>query len=449
MQRSAIEDQPTLTAAHRRPFPADFVWGAGSAAYEIEGAYDEGGRSPSIWDIFTPRERATGDCDHYHRFRDDVALMRSLDLNAYRFSVSWSRVRPEAGPVNQRGLDFYRRLTDALLGAGITPWITLYHWDLPQTLEDQGGWTSRDTAYRFLDHALTMYDALGDRVPLWTTLHEPWCSAFLGYTGGQHAPGRRDGVGGLVAAHHLMLGHGLAVQELRRRGADPAHGRRIGIALNLTSVDALDPTDPSDVTAARRVDGLVNRVFLDPLLRGRYAGDLATDTAGLTFRGREWQEFVLAGDRALIGQPIDLLGVRYDQTPPATALPRSGREMLGRYRIAGPEGLARLLLRLRDEYAAPGLYVTDGGTAYDDAIGADGTIDDCSRLESMREHLIAIHDALDAAVDVRGYVARSLLDGCVGDTSRFGLVHVDHATQVRTPKASARWYAQVAATGRI
>lgn len=470
MRRSALEDrQPVLTAVPRRSFPPSFAWGAGSAAYQIEGNGDVHGRSPSIWDTFrrdTGGPHARPAVDHYHRFRGDVALMRSLGLTSYRFSASWSRVRPAAGPVNQRGLDFYRRLTDALLEAGITPWITLYHWDLPQALEDQGGWTSRDTAYRFLDYALTMYDALGDRIPLWTTLHEPWRSAFLGYTGGLHAPGRRDGVAGVVAAHHLLLGHGLAVQELRRRGAGPQRDRHLGITLNLSPAapaDPADPADPAEPAAARHTDGLVNRLFLDPLLRGRYADDLAAATAGLTFRGRAWQEWVLDGDRALIGQPLDLLGVCYDPAPVTEALRHpdpahpdpaqtTGRRPAGPAGGAMATGLTGLLLRLRDEYDAPPLYVSDGAAAYDDAIEADSTIDDRFRLESMREHLIAIHDALEAAVDVRGYVARSFLDGSVpayGDAPGSGLVHVDPLTGVRTPKASARWYAGVAATGRI
>ena len=239
-------------------FPQDFVWGAATASYQIEGAVDEDGRTPSIWDTFSRIPGAvlggdTGDvaCDHYHRMPEDVALMsRARRSTSYRFSVAWPRVRPDGGPVNAAGLDFYDRLVDELLGRGITPWLTLYHWDLPQVLEDAGGWTNRDTAHRFVDYALSVYDALGDRVPTWTTLNEPWCSSFLGYTAGHHAPGRQEGVAGLVAAHHLLLGHGMVTDELRRRGDDV----RLGVSLNLTVPDPSDPDDPVDVDAARRID---------------------------------------------------------------------------------------------------------------------------------------------------------------------------------------------------
>lgn len=481
----------STTALRTAQFPTDFVWGTATAAYQIEGAYDVDGRSLSIWDTFARVPGAvlggdTGDiaCDHYHRYRDDVALMKSMNLTSYRFSASWPRVRPNAGPVNQKGLDFYSRLTDELLDAGIMPWITLYHWDLPQTLEDQGGWTNRDTAYRFLDYALTMYDALGDRVPVWTTLNEPWCSAFLGYTGGQHAPGRREGVAGVVAAHHLMLGHGLVVQELRRRGATPENGRSVGITLNLTAADPFDAHEPKDVDAARRVDGFFNRVFLEPIFNGRYAEDLAADTESMTFEGKRWQEFVLDGDLALINQPIDALGVNYyhgdapsgvPHTAPGELLgtrienpkratstpwpggedivfPRRGLDVTDMDWEIQPEGLTRLLLRLRDDYAVPPLYITENGAAYDDVAEADGTVEDQDRLDFIREHLLATHDAIEAGVDVRGYFAWSLMDNfewAYGYRQRFGIVHVDYDTQVRTPKASARWYADVASTGRV
>lgn len=268
-------EKPTTStrAAGELRFPADFVWGAATAAYQIEGAVDADGRTPSIWDTFSrvPGAIVDGDtaevaCDHYRRMPEDVALMKELGLGFYRFSVAWPRVRPDGGPANEAGLDFYRRLVDELLAADIRPWLTLYHWDLPQALEDAGGWTNRDTPHRFADYALTVHDALGDRVPTITTLNEPWCSAFLGYTGGQHAPGRQEGAAGLVAAHHLLLGHGLAVAALRDQGTHAD----LGISLNPTVADPHDPTDPADIDAARRIDGLHNRVFLDPLLRRRY-----------------------------------------------------------------------------------------------------------------------------------------------------------------------------------
>lgn len=468
-------------------FPPDFLWGAATAAYQIEGAVAEDGRTPSIWDTFARTPGAvlggdTGDlaCDHYHRVPEDVALMRSLNLNAYRFSTAWPRVRPDGGAPNQAGIDFYARLVDELLGQGISPWITLYHWDLPQALEDAGGWTNRDTAYRFADYALTLYDALGDRVPYWTTMNEPWCSAFLGHTGGQHAPGRQEGVAGVVAAHHLMLGHGLVVDELRRRRTTA----QLGITLNLTVADPFDADEPADVEAARRVDGFFNRVFLEPIFHGRYADDLASDTDGMTFDGKKWQEFVHDGDLALISTPLDVLGVNYYHgdaasgrpvTDPEQVLgariehaprpvrspypggdditfPRRGLPVTGMDWEVQPEGLTRLLVRLRDEYAAPPAYITENGAAYDDVVGPDGSVDDPGRLAFVDAHLRAAHAAIEQGVDVRGYFAWSLLDNfewAYGYRQRFGIVHVDYDTQVRTPKASARYYAEAARTGQL
>jgi beta-glucosidase len=476
---------PVPVTTGERSFPHGFLWGAATASYQIEGATAEDGRTPSIWDTFARVPGAvlggdTGDvaCDHYHRMPEDVALMRDLHLNAYRFSTAWPRVRPDGGAPNRAGVDFYARLVDELLGSGITPWITLYHWDLPQALEDAGGWTNRDTAYRFADYALTLYDALGDRVPYWTTMNEPWCSAFLGYTGGQHAPGRQEGVAGVVAAHHLMLGHGLVVDELRRRESTA----QLGITLNLTVADPFDPTEAADVDAARRIDGLWNRVFLDPIFRGRYADDLAGDTAGLTFDGKQWQEFVQDGDLALISTPLDVLGVNYYHGDAASgrpvadradllgsriehparpvttpfpggddiSFPRRGLPVTGMDWEVQPEGLTRLLVRLRDDYAVPPVHITENGAAYDDEVGPDGTVDDAGRLAFIADHLAATHDAIEQGVDVRGYFAWSLLDNyewAYGYRQRFGIVHVDYDTQVRTPKSSARFYADVARTG--
>ena len=469
-------------------FPAGFVWGAATASYQIEGAVDEDGRTPSIWDTFAAVPGAVLDqdsgalaCDHYHRMPADVALMKSLNLDSYRFSVAWPRVRPDAGPVNARGLDFYRRLVDELNEAGISPWVTLYHWDLPQALEDKGGWTNRDTAYRFAEYALSVYDALGDRVPTWTTLNEPWCSAFLGYTGGQHAPGRQEGVAGLVAAHHLMLAHGIVVDELRRLGATAANGKSLGITLNLTVPDPFDAEEPADVDAARRVDGFFNRVFLEPIFHGRYAEDLYADTAGMRFQGREWHDFVQEGDLAVINAPLDTLGVNYyhgdgvSGRPHADLLgsriehpsrptvspypggsdistPRRGLDVTGMDWEIQPEGLTRLLIRLRDEYGVPTMYITENGAAYDDVVAPDGSVDDRPRLDFIKQHLVAVHDAIEAGVDVNGYFAWSLLDNfewAYGYRQRFGIVRVDYETQARTPKASAHWYAGVAATGQV
>jgi beta-glucosidase len=464
-------------------FPAGFGWGAATASYQIEGAATEDGRTPSIWDTYAARPGAvvngdTGDvaCDHYHRYREDVGLMRDLGIGSYRFSVAWPRIRPDGGAVNQAGLDFYRRLVDELLGAGITPWVTLYHWDLPQTLEDAGGWTDRDTAHRFVDYAQTVHDALGDRVPTITTMNEPWCSAFLGYTSGRHAPGRREEAAGLVAAHHLMLGHGLAVQALRADGATAD----LGITLNLTVADPHDPDDAVDRDAARRVDGLFNRVFLDPILRGAYPEDVLADTAAMPFAGRPWHEVVHDGDLAVISSRLDVLGVNYynggahsghphptpddggvvhpdlpsgspfpgcdDVHEVSRGLPRTG---IG-WEVQ-PEGFTRLLTRLHDEYDLPPVWITENGAAYADEV-VDGRVEDPERRDYVEAHLRALHAAIELGVDVRGYFAWSLLDNfewSYGYGQRFGLVHVDFDTQVRTRKASADWYAGVVATGRI
>ena len=461
-------------------FPPGFVWGAATAAYQIEGAVAEDGRRPSIWDTFCRVPGAvvdgdTGDvaCDHFHRMPGDVALMRELGLASYRFSVAWPRVRPDGGAVDQRGLDFYKRLVDELNDAGIAPWLTLYHWDLPQALEDAGGWTNRDTAYRFAEYAASVHDAIGDRVPVWTTLNEPWCSAFLGYTGGQHAPGRQEGAAGLVAAHHLMLAHGLVVDELRRSGA----GNRLGITLNFTVADPHDPADELDRDAARRIDALHNRVFLDPVFRGEYPADLVADTAALSWQGRPWTDAVRDGDLGLISTPIDALGVNYYKGDSVSGRPHESvtgadaahAERATRTPFVGcedvtfptrglpvtdmgwevqPEGLTRLLVRLAREYDVPPMYLTENGAAYADAVGDDGRVRDPERIAYVEEHLRALHAALEEGADVRGYFYWSLMDNfewAYGYAKRFGLVHVDYATQERRLKDSAGWYAGVAA----
>jgi beta-glucosidase len=473
-----LNTRPTAGSTADLAFPAGFLWGAATAAYQIEGAAAEDGRTPSIWDTFCRVPGAvvdgdTGDvaCDHYHRMPEDVAMMRELGLASYRFSVAWSRVRPDGGAVDQRGLDFYRRLVDELNDAGVRPWLTLYHWDLPQALEDAGGWTNRDTAYRFAEYAATVHDAIGDRVPVWTTLNEPWCSAFLGYTGGQHAPGRQEGVAGLVAAHHLLLGHGLVVDELRRCGAD----NELGITLNFTVADPHDPDDPADRDAARRIDGFRNRVFLDPVFRGEYPADVLADTGDLLWRGAPWPSVVQDGDLGLISTPLDALGVNYyngesvsgrphaavtgvdgahpvrptrmpfvgcdDVTFPSRGLPVTdmGWEVQ-------PEGLTRLLTRLAQDYDVPPMYLTENGAAYADVPDADGQVHDPDRIAFVADHLRAVHAAIEQGVDMRGYFYWSLLDNfewAYGYAKRFGIVHVDYDSLERVPKSSARWYAGV------
>ncbi|MEU7998997.1 GH1 family beta-glucosidase [Micromonospora sp. NPDC049060] len=456
-----FEDRPPLT------FPPGFLWGAATAAYQIEGAAAEGGRTPSIWDTFshTPGrvvEGHTGDvaCDHYHRLGSDVALMAELGLKSYRFSVSWPRVQPGGtGPANAEGLDFYRRLVDELLGHGIEPWLTLYHWDLPQPLEDVGGWPARDTAARFADYATLVADALGDRVRYWTTLNEPWCSAFLGYGSGVHAPGRSDGADAVRAGHHLMLGHGLAVQALR--AARPT--AEVGVTVNLYPVTPASEA-PADVDAARRIDGLANRFFLDPLLRGSYPADLMADLAKVTDFGH-----VRDGDLATISTPLDVVGVNYYSrhvvaAPDPDAEPEPywrapscwpGSEDVRfvtrgvpvtdmNWEIDAP-GLVETLRRVHEEYTDLPLYVTENGSAFVDEV-VDGRVDDADRLAYFDAHLRAAHEAIEAGVPLRGYFAWSLMDNfewAWGYTKRFGMVHVDYDTQVRIPKSSARWYAEV------
>ncbi|MEV7226235.1 GH1 family beta-glucosidase [Polymorphospora sp. NPDC051019] len=451
----------------RVTFPPEFLWGAATAAFQIEGAAAEGGRTPSIWDTFsrTPGKVLhghTGDvaCDHYHRFRDDVRLMADLGLKSYRFSVAWPRVQPGgSGPANQEGLDFYRRLVDELLENEIEPWLTLYHWDLPQPLEDAGGWPVRDTAARFADYAALTHAALGDRVRYWTTLNEPWCSAFLGYGSGAHAPGRSDGGDAVRAAHHLMLGHGLAVQAIR--AARPDHD--LGVTVNLYPVTP--QTDaPGDLDAARRIDGLANRIFLDPILRGEYPADLIEDLRDVT-----GFEHVHDGDLAVIGTPLSVLGVNY-YSRHVVAAPVEGAEPEPYWRAPsswpGSEdvrfvtrgypvtdmdweidapGLVEILRRVHDEYPEVPLYVTENGSAFVDRV-VDGRVDDPERLAYFDAHLRACHEAIEAGVPLRGYFAWSLMDNfewAWGYTKRFGMIHVDYDSQLRIPKSSARWYAEV------
>jgi beta-glucosidase len=441
-------------------FPPGFRFGAATAAYQVEGAAREDGRGPSIWDAFSRvpgaiLDGSNGDiaCDHYHRYADDVALMKELNLGAYRFSVAWPRIQPTGrGPINQAGLDFYRRLVDSLLGNGIEPWLTLYHWDLPQALEDAGGWPERDTAYRFADYAATVYDALADRVRHWSTLNEPWCSAFLGYGGGQHAPGRRDAAAAVRAAHHLMLGHGLALTAMRRRPVV----NQAGLTVNLYAVSPVSD-DPADVDAARRIDGLANRIFLDLPLRGQYPADLVEDLAPVTDLAH-----VRDGDLAVIGAPVDFLGINYysryvvgagpvaDPTwpgAPVTFHRRPQQPVTGMdWEIDAP-GLVEVLTRVARDYTGSlPLYVTENGSAFPDVVAADGTVDDPQRLAFLDAHLRACAEAVAAGVPLAGYFAWSLMDNfewAFGYSQRFGLIYIDYPTLRRIPKASARHYARV------
>ncbi|MFC4607203.1 GH1 family beta-glucosidase [Streptomyces maoxianensis] len=463
---TAVDARPETTTELR--FPAGFRWGTATAAYQIEGAATEDGRTPSIWDTFcrTPGKVRNGDsgdiaADHYHRMREDVALMKQLGVTDYRFSVAWPRVQPTGrGPAVQKGLDFYRRLTDELLGAGIRPVATLYHWDLPQELEDAGGWPQRETAGRFGDYARIMADALGDRVATWTTLNEPWCAAFLGYGSGVHAPGRTSATASLRAAHHFNLAHGLAAQVLH--GALPSTSE-ISLTLNLHAVRPLTGSE-ADVDAARRIDAVGNRIFLDPVFHGRIPQDLVRDTAAVT----DWA-FVQDGDLEVISTPIDSLGINYYSPTvvgagsSAAPSPWAGAEEHVRFLPApGPrtamdwpvdaDGLYELLTRLRDDLPGVPLVITENGAAYDDYADPSGEVHDPERVEYLRAHLSAVHRAIGAGADVRGYFLWSLLDNfewAYGYSKRFGIVHVDFATQRRTFKDSARWYGDVIARGGL
>jgi beta-glucosidase len=455
-----------------RRFPDGFLWGAATAAYQIEGAVAVDGRTPSIWDTFsgTPGNVMGGHTghvatDHYHRYREDVALMARLGLTAYRFSVSWSRVQPAgAGPANPAGLDFYRRLVDELLEHGIQPWATLYHWDLPQPLEDAGGWPVRDTADRFGEYAAIVHTALGDRVSSWTTLNEPYCSAFLGYAAGVHAPGRTDPAAAIRASHHLLLGHGRAVSALRANDPDV----RVGVTVNLYAISPASPS-PEDAEAARRIDGLQNRWFLDPVLRGEYPSDVVNDLEPVTDMAH-----VHDGDLDLIAAPISLLGINYysrfvlaapEAGPDGERDWRGGLSSGGSYpgsegvrfvhrglpvtemdwEIDAP-GLAEVLRRVHREYPEIPLYITENGAAFADSVAPDGSVDDVDRRAYFDAHLRACQDAIGAGVPLRGYFAWSLMDNfewAWGYTRRFGLVYVDYVHQTRTPKASAFWYSDV------
>ena len=434
--------------------PADFCWGAATSSYQIEGAVDEDGRTPSIWDTFagTPGRVANGEdgavaIDHYHRWREDLDLMAELGLNAYRFSIAWPRVQPDGtGPGNPRGIAFYDRLVDGLLERGITPWATLYHWDLPETLEQAGGWPSRDTAEHFADYAAIIADIVGDRVKHWITLNEPWCSAFLGYASGIHAPGRTDPAEAVAASHHLMLGHGLAVQRLREIVPDA----QVGVTVNLYPVTPVDDSGRHD-DAVRRVDGLMNRWFLDPMLTGAYPKDVLADLAPVTDAS-----FILDGDTETIAQPLDFLGVNYYTRHvvgaglwPGTNEVRFQLEN-GLPRTAtgwdvDPDGLVDILTQVQRDYPSIPVYLTENGAAFDDEV-VDGLVRDADRVDYLRTHIASLVTMRERGMDVRGYFAWSLMDNfewAEGYDKRFGIVHVDYETQIRTPKDSARWYADL------
>ncbi|MFD7658035.1 GH1 family beta-glucosidase [Actinosynnema sp. NPDC059797] len=469
----------TDTAPAPRPFPPGFAWGTATAAYQIEGAVVEGGRGPSIWDTFShaPGRTLNGDTgdvavDHYHRWAQDVELLADLGVDAYRLSISWPRVQPTGrGPLNPEGTAFYVRLLDALRARDIQPYVTLYHWDLPQELEDQGGWATRGTAEAFAEYARLMARELGDRVEVWTTLNEPWCSAYLGYASGVHAPGRTEPATALAAVHHLNLAHGLAVRAIR--GELPR--AKVSVTLNLHVVRPQDPASEADFAAVRRIDAVGNRAFLGPMLEGSYPEDLLEATAALT----DWS-FVQPGDLEVAQQPLTLLGVNYysthtvrhgeseqhgggavpEHSPWIAAdevvfVPQPGPSTAMGWNIE-PAGLTELLESLHRRYPGLPLAITENGAAFEDEVHVDDAgrerVHDRLRVAYLRDHVLAVADAIEAGVDVRGYFAWSLLDNFEwshGYSKRFGLVRVDYETLERTWKDSAYWYRRLATTRTV
>lgn len=457
-------------------FAPDFLIGSATASYQIEGAIDADGRGPSIWDTFSaiPGAIVNGDTgaiadDHYNRLESDLDLMASLGLEAYRFSIAWPRIQPlGSGEPVQAGLEFYGRLVDGLIARGIRPIATLYHWDLPQALEDVGGWTSRETAYRFAEYAAIVGAYLGDRVDCWTTLNEPWCSAYLGYGSGAHAPGRTEPIAALQSVHHLQLAHGLALQALRKTVTTDA---QYSVTLNFHVLRGDDVTSPE---AKRRIDALANRAFTGPMLRGEYPADLLEDTADIT----DWS-FVLPGDLEIIHQDIDFLGVNYYSTatvrmwdgasPKENAdghkdvggspWPGSGHveflKQAGPYTSMGwniaPDGLEELLVSLSEQFPEMPLIITENGAAFEDAV-VDGAVHDSERVDYLRRHFTAAHRAIERGVDLRGYLVWSLLDNFewgYGYSKRFGIVYVNYKTQERIVKDSGLWVKALIAEHRI
>ncbi|PZQ87624.1 MAG: beta-glucosidase [Leifsonia xyli] len=439
---------PELTA-----FPADFSWGVATAAYQIEGAAQEGGRGPSIWDTFahTPGRVHRGDtgdtaCDHYHRWAADLDLMAELGIDVYRFSVSWSRLQPSGhGELNPEAVAFYRDLLAGLRDRGIRPFVTLYHWDLPQPLQDAGGWPARATAERFGEYARRTLAALGDFAADWITLNEKWCSAFLGYGYGPHAPGHRDLREATAAAHHLNLAHGLAVRAIREVAPDA----RVGVTDIVTEVvPASDAV--ADLDAADRLDAVSNRVFLDPVYLGAYGAGVHAqlDPHGLA-------ELILPGDLETIAAPVDFAGVNHYQRVIARAVPASAAHPFAVEETPAqpattsfgwsviPESLHAVLTRVARDYTRLPLYITESGASFDDYVDPEGGIDDLERIAYLSGYFDAAGRAIRDGVDLRGYFVWSLLDNFEwgeGYSKRFGLVYVDYRTQERLPKASAHWY---------
>jgi beta-glucosidase len=435
-------------------FPNDFLWGAATASYQIEGAAHEDGRGESVWDRFcaTPGKVRNGDsgavaCDFYHRYRDDVALMRELGLDAFRFSIAWPRVLPLGrGSVNEAGLDFYDRLVDELLAHGIEPFATLFHWDTPQALEDAGGWPSRATAEAFVEYTEAVVGRLGDRVRYWITHNEPWVHAWIGHSWGEHAPGRTSETDAVATAHHLLLSHGWAVEAIRRTAPDA----RVGITLNLAHAYPASET-PEDEAATWQVDGEGNRWFLDPIFRGSYPADLLEPNELVA-------PFVGEGDLEAISAPLDFLGVNnyfrfvVSAGPDGPRMERDPKaeETDMRWEVY-PDGLHRLLVRVARDYAPPAIYVTENGAAFGDVRVHDGRVHDPERTAYLESYIAAVSRAITDDAPVKGYFVWSLLDNfewAYGFSKRFGIVYIDYPTLERVPKDSFYWYRDFIASRR-
>jgi beta-glucosidase len=440
----------TVQTLHPAEFPADFRWGCATSAYQIEGGATADGRAESIWDRFCSvpghiRDGSSGAtaCDHYHRWPEDLDLAAGLGLNAYRFSIAWPRVLPHgASAPNAKGLDFYSRLVDGMLARGLEPWATLYHWDLPQRLQEIGGWSHRDTVEEFAEFTDIVSRKLGDRVQHWITHNEPWCTAFLGCYEGSHAPGLRSWRTALQACHHVLLSHGRATSVVRAN----VRGSRVGAALSLhPSVPA--SSSAADIDATRRYDGLRNRWFLDPLFGRGYPEDVWALCGADAPR-------VEASDLAVIATPADFLGVNYyfpemiahapkDGALSARVVQNPAAELTDLGWEVSPQGMIALLERLHREYKPQAIYITENGASYDDELAASGEIADVERSHYMQRHLLALHEAIARGVPVKGYFAWTLMDNfewAEGYTRRFGLIHVDFATQQRRLKQSGVWY---------
>ncbi|KAA9005368.1 beta-glucosidase [Paenibacillus spiritus] len=440
-------------------YPADFVWGAATAAYQVEGAYQEGGRGLSIWDTFSrePGKVWNGDngdvaCDSYHRFREDIALMKELGLKAYRFSVAWPRIYPNGrGEVNAEGLAFYDAFIDELVAAGIEPVCTLYHWDLPQALQDEGGWENRDTIAAFADYAETLFRRYGDRIAKWFTINEPWCASFLSNYHGEHAPGNRNLQTAVTVSHHLMLAHGAAVRRFRETGIPG----EIGCAPNVTWMEPYS-TREEDKEACRRENGWFIEWYFDPMYKGEYPEFLVE-----RFRAHGAEVPIQEGDMELISEPADFVGINYYNGSVARYEEGAGIMECSRINMGYehtdigwpiyPEGFHKVLSYLHERYGDIAIYITENGACYNDGV-EEGTVADMKRIDYLHKHLLSLHRCIASGISVKGYFAWSLMDNfewAYGYSMRFGLIHVDYETLRRTPKDSYYWYQDVIKRGGV